>query len=278
MHMKKRLLLVPVSLVVISVAAPATHAESTNRDHADLVHPFVPAVSIGAERRAAPSGYVRHDGMSSPELRARFGASGLVRCGGAIGTAQLTLRADVITTAAHVLIGPDGQTRASCTFEPTIALGSGSVAIDLSTIRAGSATPLSAPATRDWAVARLAAPINGAIPYRLADPGRSLNGLTMCAGGNGRADRMGLEHCAARRTIRTSPDGIREIAIDCSAAPGSSGAALLSDQHRMVGIYVGYRSTDPDKAQPFSMTHYNFAITVDGPFRRALLAAASARR
>jgi hypothetical protein len=43
-------------------------------------------------------------------------------------------------------------------------------------------------------------------------------------------------------------------------------------------IYVGYRSASPDKPQSFSTTHYNFAITVDGPFRRALLAAAAARR
>ena len=48
-------------------------------------------------------------------------ASGIVRCGGAIGTAQLTLRADVVTTAAHVLIGPDGKARGgTCTFEPSI--------------------------------------------------------------------------------------------------------------------------------------------------------------
>jgi hypothetical protein len=39
----------------------------------------------------------------------------------------------------------------------------------------------------------------------------------------------------------------------------------------VVAIYVGFRSIDASRAQPFSDNHYNFAITVEGPFRRALL-------
>jgi hypothetical protein len=73
--------------------------------------------------------------------------------------------------------------------------------------------------------------------------------------------------------LAASPQGVREFAIDCNAAPGSSGGALTIG-HRIVGIYVGYRSTDPERAQAFSATHYNFAITLEGPFRRAVLAAA----
>jgi hypothetical protein len=52
-----------------------------------------------------------------------------------------------------------------------------------------------------------------------------------------------------------------------------AGAALIAG-HKIVGIYVGYRSTNPSQAQAFSKTHYNFAISIDGPFRRALHAAA----
>jgi hypothetical protein len=79
--------------------------------------------------------------------------------------------------------------------------------------------------------------------------------------------------CRARYVIGTSPQGVREVAIDCNAAPGASGAALLDAQHRAWAIYVGYRSANPDRAQPFSRTHYNFAITIEGAFRRAVHAA-----
>jgi hypothetical protein len=221
---------------------------------------YVPAVSMDVDRRS--------DMM--PAKGARFGASGLVRCGGAVGSAQLTLRTDIITTAAHVLIGADGQPRASCTFQP---VGGAPVPIDARSIRAGSRNPLADAATRDWAVARIVRPIVGAKPYGLAPAGAQPGGVFMIAGGNRRADAIGAERCNARRILATSPEGVREFAIDCSAASGSSGAALTAGQN-VVGIYVGYRSTDPTRAQAFSATHYNFAITLEGSFRRALLAAA----
>ena len=132
---------------------------------------------------------------------------------------------------------------------------------------------MSEPATRDWAVARLARPIQNAMPYGLAPAGGKPGGVFMVAGGNKSADRMGAEQCHARGMLAASAHGVREFAIDCNAAPGSSGAALTVG-HKIVGIYLGYRSADPTRAQAFSATHYNFAITVDGPFRLAVLGAA----
>jgi len=250
-----------------SVGTPA-FAQST---HDELLRPYVPAVSMETDRRITPEDWARRNGSDKSNTAERYGATGLVRCGGAVGTAQLTLRNDIITTAAHVLIGTNGA-RTSCTFQ---SAGKGApVAIDPNSIKAGSQSPLSDLATRDWAVARLMRPIRNATPYGLARAGGNPGGVFMYAGGNKRADRMGAEQCRARGTLATSPEGVREFAIDCNAAPGSSGAALTRG-HKVVGIYVGYRSTDPARAQAFSATHYNFAITVEGPFRRAVLAAAA---
>jgi hypothetical protein len=258
----KHVLIAALLASVASTHAPA-EPNSHNRYRAELLRPYVPAVSMEVDRRAAPDASIRKG--------ARFGASGLVRCGGALGTAQLTLRADIITTAAHVLIGADGQPRGSCTFQSTA--GGAPVPIDTRSIRAGSRNPLADAATRDWAVARLASPVSGATPYALAPAGAKPGGVFMIAGGNKRADALGSERCNARGILATSPEGVREFAIDCSAAPGSSGAALTSGLG-VVGIYVGYRSVDPSRAQAFSSTHYNFAITIEGAFRRALVAAA----
>jgi len=243
-------------------------AASESRNPADLLRPYVPAVSMDIDRRT-PGDSIAGNGRI--RKNARFGASGLVRCGGAVGTAQLTLRADIITTAAHVLIGTDGQPRASCTFQSTA--GGAPVNIETRSIRAGSRNPMSDAATRDWAVAQLASPLQGVTPYGVAPSGTKPGGVFMIAGGNKRPDAIGAENCSARGILAASPEGVREFAIDCSAAPGSSGAALTSG-HNVVGIYVGYRSSDPTRAQAFSSTHYNFAITLEGSFRRALLAAA----
>ena len=227
---------------------------------------YVPTVSMDTDHRLSPKEWARRNG----KVGARFGATGLVRCGNAVGTAQLTLRNDIITTAAHVLIDSGGQARA-CTFQSTG--GGGPVEIDTRSIVVGSRMPLSESATRDWAVARLVRPVQGAAPYGLASAGANPGGVFMVGGGNKRADRMGAEQCNARGMLASSQDGVREFAIDCSGAPGSSGAALTSGG-KIVGIHVGYRSADPTGAHAFSKTHYNFAITVEGSFRRALLAAA----
>jgi hypothetical protein len=236
---------------------------------AELARPFVPAISMDKDRRLATAEFSRHYGG---DVRERLGATGLVRCGAATGTGQLTVRNDVITTAAHVLIDQFGKHRIGCVFEPTMA-GGGPVPIDFSSIKTGSSMPLEERATRDWAVARLVASVPGIAPYGVGSAGAAPTAVIMCAGGNRAHTAMGTERCSTRRVIGAASDGIREIAIDCNAGPGSSGAALVAD-NKVVGIYVGYRSSDPGKAQAYSDNHYNFAITVDGPFRRALLSAA----
>ena len=245
---------------------PSAGAGSSTSDDTQLGRLVVPVVIMEKDRRTAPG----------RELRARHGATGLVRCGVAIGTAQLTLRNDVITTAGHVLMAPDGRPRAGCVFEPLAGGGRERIAIDARSIRSGSRVPLSAPATRDWAVARLVRAVRGAIPYGLVSEGAPPGGVVMLAAGNKQAAIWGAEQCVCRN-VMNAREGIREFAIDCNAGPGSSGAALLGGGRNIAAIYVGFRSADPARAQVFSTTHYNFAITVEGPFRRALLAAAAGR-
>ncbi len=247
-------------VLALALLAPATHAAAAEQHDPDA--PYRVAIEMDQDRRTT---------LDSAPLRRRFAATGLVRCGGAVGTAQLTLRNDMITTAAHVLIGADGKPRKGCRFESNLGV---TVAIDMSTLQAGSKRPLAEPATRDWAVARLAGPIAGAAPYRLGAAGALPASVMMCAGGNQSATQMGAEECRARHVISTAASGVREVAIDCSAAAGSSGAALI-DGNSIVAIHVGYRSTHPNVPAAFSTQHYNFAITVDGPFRAAVLAGAA---
>jgi hypothetical protein len=259
-------------LVATSAIAPTflsrARAEGIANDpsRSSVSQPLVLAVLMDRDRRGSPYS----------NSQTHVGATGLVRCGNTVGTAQLVLRQDIIVTAAHVLFGSSGGHR-DCMFLPRMGLGQ-PVAIETATIKAGSHAPLSEAATRDWAVARLAAPITAATPYVLAAQGAQPGTVTLCAAGSGGPTQFGAETCAVRRVIKTAADGIRELAIDCSGNPGGSGAALLSQNGAVAGIYVGDRSTNPSAAQPFSDTHYNFGITIDGAFRRALLSEAAATR
>jgi hypothetical protein len=264
-----------VSLAVLTAAfaiAPVAFngalAESTANDLSpplasptQVSRPLVLAVLMERDRRGSPYS----------NSHTHVGATGLVRCGNRVGTAQLVLRRDVIVTAAHVLFGSSGE-HGDCVFLPR--MGSGQpIAIDTATIKAGSRTPLSEAATRDWAVARLAAPVATATPYVLGAQTSQLGTVTLCAAGNGAPTQFGAETCAVRGVIKTA-DGVRELAIDCSGSPGGSGGAIIGQNGEVTGIYVGDRSSSPSEAQPFSKTHYNFAITIEGAFRRALLAEA----
>jgi hypothetical protein len=257
----------------VSAMCLSAGADGADTADSELLRPYVPAVSMDKDRRVSPAEFIQQAGIANDGLRQQVGATGLIRCGSATGTGQLTVRNDVITTAAHVLIDQYGKHRIGCVFEPAMA-GGGPVPIDFDSIRTGSSTPLSQRATKDWAVARLVAPVKGVAPYQIGAAGASPTAVLMCAGGNRSGAAIGLEQCSTRRIIGTASDGVREIAIDCNAGPGSSGAALIAGD-KVVGIYVGYRSTDPSKAQAFSDKHYNFAITVEGPFRSALQAVAS---
>jgi hypothetical protein len=51
----------------------------------ELIDLFVPMVGMQGDRR---------QGAGPSALGTRFGATGIVRCGGAIGTAQLVMRSD----------------------------------------------------------------------------------------------------------------------------------------------------------------------------------------
>ena len=245
--------------------------DSLSGDDTVLNQPYERAVTMERDLRSEPEAFARKAGMTLDEFRSRHGASGLIRCGKATGSGQLTLASNVITTAGHVFIAPGGKLRSpSCTFEP-MATPDVSIPIDLSSIVTGSSDPMQERATLDWAVARLATTLETARPYAIGEQPESPAPVMLYGGGNGQAARTGVERCSTRRMTAKAPEGIRELSFDCSAAPGGSGAALLNDKNEVVAIFVGFRSVDASQARPFSDSHYNFAITVEGPFRRALL-------
>ena len=268
--MLRRVTCMLIVALLASVSVSALAGSSAQGSYpAALARPYVPAVSMEVDRRTAPN----DTGGGAIRKGARSGASGLVRCGGALGTAQLTLRADIITTAAHVLIGADGEPRASCVFQST----AGGAPVPIDSALDPRFLPRAAVGCRNARLGGCAARAPGQRRGALrARAGRREAGWRVrvhrSAGGNSSTDAIGAENCNARGILATSPEGVREFAIDCSAAPGSSGAALTAG-HNVVGIYEGYRSSDPMRAQAFSSTHYNFAITLEGSFRRALLAA-----
>lgn len=235
---------------------------------------------LGKDGRVGPEEFAAAHKLEVDRLRQAHAASGLIECGRAHGAGQLTLANDVITTAAHVLFDEQGGYRArTCHFVADIGGKQRRIPLDMTSIVAGAARPYAVKAVNDWAVARLTHPIEDIVPYELADDLAVDQPVEFVARGHsdwGGMRRMSFEACRLRALTNQAKNGSREFAFDCATGDGASGGAVLSgaDHRRLGAILVGWRSDDPSRSSPFSITNYNFVVSIEGAFRNALLYAA----
>jgi len=240
-------------------------------------------VVFGDETRQSLDAYARRNRLDPRQLERLHAGSGVVRCGNARGAAQLTLVDDVITSAAHVFFDESGVPRArkgSCEFVIEARGQEIATRIDTGSLVTGSQFPYASAPANDWAVARLERPVGIAAPYALGAPRRGAAVQFVARGhvdwGDGR--RMSIEDCRLRDSLDEGVEGTREFSFDCAAGIGASGGALLdASGSNLLAIFVGYHSATPEARAAFSATNYNFAVTVEGAFRRAVLQAAGLR-
>jgi len=237
---------------------------------------LTPVVVFGADQRASVEDFALKRKLDAAALKRRYAGTGIIRCGNAHGSGQLTVADDVVTTAAHVLYDRTGHLRgdsAHCRFEVEADGEKLSVPLQVDGAIAGSTNPYAESAVHDWAVVKLSRPLPEATPYPLAAPAGEEPIRFVARGSidwdNGRG--MSLQDCHLRDGLENGSEGTREFSFDCSANVGASGSGLLDGEgSALVAVFVGYRSVAPDEALPFSPTHYNFAVTVEGAFRRAV--------
>ena len=236
----------------------------------------IPVLVMGSDKRLAAEEYAAKTKTEVEQLKRVHAASGLVECGDAHGAGQLTLTNDVITTAAHVFYDEDGQRRGkTCHFVVELDGKQKRVPIDMASIVSGTARPYATKTVRDWAVAKLVNPLNEITPYDLAPDLKVNEAVEFVARGHsdwGDGSRMSFEECRLRAQTAQAKNGSREFAFDCNTGDGASGGAVLlgDDRRRLGAILVGWRSDNPTQPKPFSSAHYNFVVSVEGQFRRAL--------
>ena len=266
---------------------------------------IVPVVVFGHDARRPPERFAAEHGLDAAAVARSHAASGLIQCGNAHGAGQITLADDVVTTAAHVFYDENGFPRArTCSFDLTVDGGEVHVPIEVADIVAGSTRPYDVDPAHDWAVARLAHPVAGVKPYGIATDVHENEAMTFVARGHidwGGAKQLSMQDCTLHDHISDGEEGTREFSFDCDTGDGASGGALMFDGapslpggvHRgdvhpgdvhpsdvhpsdvlVGGVLVGWRSNRPFKGMPFSHTHYNFAVTLEGAFRDAVYAAA----
>ncbi len=242
--------------------------------------PIVPVVVFGHDARRTPQLFAAEHGLDPAAVARVHAASGLIQCGNAHGAGQLTLADDVVTTAAHVFYDENGFPRArTCSFDLSVDGAEVHVPIDVADVVAGSARPYDVDPAHDWAVVRLAHPVAGVTPYGIATAVHENEATTFVARGHidwGGARQLSMQDCTLHDRISAGEEGTREFSFDCDTGDGASGGALMFEgtTSRVGGVLVGWRSNRPFKGMPFSRTHYNFAVTLEGAFREAVYAAA----
>jgi hypothetical protein len=242
---------------------------------------IVPVVVFGRNSRRSVEEFAAEQKLNAAELRTRFSGSGLVECGEAHGAGQLTLANDIITTAAHVFFDEKGAPRAkTCYFALENHGKEMRVPIDLGSIVAGSTDPYAIEAVHDWAVARLTHPVDDVTPFSLADTAGPNTPVEFVARGHidwGDGRKLSMEKCRLHDQLAVGAEGTREFSFDCETGDGASGGALVMAPNKPAigAILVGWRSNKPFRTAPFSKYHYNFAVTIEGDFKKAIVAAAS---
>jgi hypothetical protein len=265
------------SLLSSASAAPLMFEVSTP----PIVQNVTPVVVFGKNSRRTVDEFAAENRLNPAVLYRTYAASGLIECGNLHGAGQLTLTDQVVTTAAHVFFDEKGvPTAKSCVFVLETDGKLTSVPIDLTTIVAGSTDPYAVAEVHDWAVARLTRPIEGVQPYGIADTPSANLPVEFVARGHidwGEGHRLSMEKCHLHDQLAVGKEGTREFAFDCDTGDGASGGAVLAQTEKpeITAVLVGWTSNRPFHAAPFSQTHYNFVVTMEGAFRQAVQAAAN---
>lgn len=214
------------------------------------------------------------------KLPSKYGASGLLKCGDFLASAQLIGANDVISTASHNVINKiDCKKRPSCTFTPA---GRDPIKVNMD-LMIGSCTndrpdpqnpnPV-VDSTRDWAVLKLEHPAEGVTPYRIPERpvdvrGALLNTFVSITQRDSQVvfavtDGCNLSHQGHYRNV--------SALNDCDNLSGASGGSHLDEAGHLLGIHVGSRDQlnnggdfDPDRK-------FNASVPLSGDFYDAVVA------
>ena len=137
--------------------------------------------------------------------------------------------------------------------------------------------------TDDWAILRLAHPVEGARPQpiptapTLGEGPLRLPVVMVSPGGHENyRGPASLEACAIRQVDPPSEGGIRRLRHDCNDGFGGSGSGLFDEAGRLVAMQSASLSMNARK--PFDIDfHYGSALAFEGDLLTALRKAVAAR-
>lgn len=253
-----------------------------------------------ARDKAGPAAREDEVAKEVERLKSEFSGLGILTCGGAISTAQLTGANNVITFAGHTQYGSNCEDYRSkkdrCFFKP-VFLDHPPIPLVTKTIKAHCDKPNG---RRDWGVAKLQRPIPGARFLKVPEKDirwRRDTKITQLSGRHFRNFRQGnqsptIQECSVRGAGSAAGDF-----HDCDTDGMSSGSAHIditpkteesasssSSSYTLLAINTGEglgqgtpTGTPDDQAEAYDYKveegRYNTSVPVAGEFRQAILKA-----
>jgi len=204
---------------------------------------------LRGDNRRTEGEYAADRGLPIERIAALYAATGRLTCAKAAGTAQVTHRRDIITTAAHIFFDDDCNLNSDpngCRFETKV--DGVSFQSNVTLFRKGdwcnntrsTKTKSWYLTVGDWAVMRLESPLPQQVqPYKIGEFVQPKETVTFASSGS--SDFM-VKHLGDCRILNVvALDGVPySVSSNCDYGPGSSGGALLRrDNFEIVAIAVG---------------------------------------
>jgi hypothetical protein len=265
-------LLYLLTLSPASQAMVSCYKNAVFRDYEDVssyIHNI--ASYDGVDNRMTVEAFADSQHMSREEVDAKLSATGTIRCGTFSGTAQLTYKSNIITTAGHLLVDYDDcknpRHASDCTFTYKFNGQEATIKVER-LVASGIKCPNSSRAWDDWAVMKLKGPARGPIPYGI-NPNKILQlknnqnviavaaqSIDFCL----RDQRTGnclkdpkthqfvrpknVQYCNTRHVYyKDDPkDDPYYFTSDCASSNGASGGSVLDEnlgRPQLLGIIVG---------------------------------------
>jgi hypothetical protein len=212
---------------------------------------------IGTDDRKLLSEFTIDGVADQAAMRASLAATQWLSCSDGNGSASLIYRKDVIIFSAHELLKDEAkhsQELDDCVFVVTNKEGKADhYPLLLATLDHGAAAPASQDDEtwnrsnqHDWAIARLARPVEGIEPYRLPEqaevgaPGAAVTTISESTDNWRGANGMLAQNChviAVEARLANRFPAVMHL--DCDVGKGASGSAILQDIGSGAPRYVG---------------------------------------
>jgi hypothetical protein len=212
---------------------------------------------IGADGRMLLSEFTLEGVADQARMRASLSASQSLSCDKGGASASLIHRNDVVIFSAHELFDDDDKpprVLGNCVFAVTKKDGGfDHYPVLLTTLDYGGPTPnhqaddaWNQSNQNDWAIARLARPVEGIEPYRLPDqadvgaPGTKVTTVSETTGNWRGAGGKLAQNChviPVQERLASRFPGVMHL--DCDVGRGASGSAILTDVASGVPRYIG---------------------------------------